>query len=432
MAMENSGLGDTVAIEQADHRLLVFHDVNEHTSLDNDLDKIRLLLDQEIEALLARVHHLRERRNNLAPISRLPPEILSTIFRYSMINLRRPFPSSHSFSHVCQRFRDVALDCAGLWTLLPRTTEWLTELFLSRAKMHVLYCSDSKRLALPIFQSAVASLGHLSRVREIKLDHSLSHRNLVDHLSSPAPQLVSCSLKYSDQRLELLTNFLGLYAPQLRQLSLTRLIFKWAMLPCQSLVRNLTDLQLRRLVPNTTFPTGPQLADAVRSMPSLQKLVVVQSDHADYNDDWRPASAEPPCDVVVLHRLTSLELYGSTNRVWNVLQYIRAPSLVKISLGSRFCGTESPDPPPLTDLLHDQQTCREDGPPAFWLVVPWNDPECVEYDLIAYSDRTNECNELDERLLDLEVLRSPGQILPQAIIDEILLDQLHTALTYLP
>lgn len=64
---------------------------------------------------------LKQRRNLLISIVRLPPEILSTIFEFTASAYRHPISGYFNMgwtgvSHVCHQWRQVALRCLSLWS----------------------------------------------------------------------------------------------------------------------------------------------------------------------------------------------------------------------------------------------------------------------------------------------------------------------------
>ncbi|KDQ19969.1 hypothetical protein BOTBODRAFT_382777 [Botryobasidium botryosum FD-172 SS1] len=116
--------------------------------VDDPVQAARSDLDREIEAVeiafrAYEAYSLRElkglclRRNRLAPISRLPNEILSSAFRLVVQSFRKyteGIRALFTISSVCRAWRDVALECPMLWTRLERSPPPLLSLFLARSK----------------------------------------------------------------------------------------------------------------------------------------------------------------------------------------------------------------------------------------------------------------------------------------------------------
>lgn len=119
------------------------------------LDKTQNLLDRqddspdkrglrkEIAALIfeyqRNIDALKVFHNTLAPINRLPPELLASIFALTAQLVRESTEIGNglawiSVTHVCQLWRDVALDCTSLWCNLPYTHPALLEAMVERSK----------------------------------------------------------------------------------------------------------------------------------------------------------------------------------------------------------------------------------------------------------------------------------------------------------
>lgn len=106
--------------------------------------------DDEIAFAHAYIQEISARRNALLPVIQFPSEILGSIFRFLLPALKlQPPDSSHddtaaqvdagtrsliAASHVCQRWRDVALEHSELWTILwIKNTPWMHEM-ISRSR----------------------------------------------------------------------------------------------------------------------------------------------------------------------------------------------------------------------------------------------------------------------------------------------------------
>ncbi|KAF8066657.1 hypothetical protein FPV67DRAFT_1582170, partial [Lyophyllum atratum] len=148
----------------------------------------------------------KRRLNALALVSRLPPEILGTIFKYVAAGATK-----HSklewipVSHVCWYWRFAALDCPDLWCNIPFThPSWAAEMF-RRSKMAPLtvtvefrrhYDTEaaSQRKAQAVHALLSQVLTQMSRVKRLTLSQSVhwSHSaflELIELLDAPAPLL---------------------------------------------------------------------------------------------------------------------------------------------------------------------------------------------------------------------------------------------------
>ncbi|KAA1470123.1 hypothetical protein DENSPDRAFT_774533, partial [Dentipellis sp. KUC8613] len=103
---------------------------------DSDVQAERLLLYQELDSAIKSVNSIQARINALSPLSRLPTEILVEIF-CCFAAVQKPGDSRQGFTyengkavtvsrdinlgwilvtHVCRRWRHIAIDYAMLWT----------------------------------------------------------------------------------------------------------------------------------------------------------------------------------------------------------------------------------------------------------------------------------------------------------------------------
>ncbi|KAI9453538.1 hypothetical protein BJY52DRAFT_834101 [Lactarius psammicola] len=127
-----------------------------NSSQANSQEYQRQAIDAEIRSLEESICALRLRRNALAPISSLPPEIIAAIFSFSHL----PHPSSQAsqaspftlgerpdplawlhVAHVCHQWREIALNQPLFWSHVDFTTLTSTGAaeMLARAKTVPLY-----------------------------------------------------------------------------------------------------------------------------------------------------------------------------------------------------------------------------------------------------------------------------------------------------
>ncbi|KAF9238631.1 hypothetical protein BU15DRAFT_75083 [Melanogaster broomeanus] len=113
-----------------------------HTASESVVAETHARIDDEIALLKSPICALLTRNNALLPVSRLPGEILATIFlyqAYSFYQYRQYFstwgaPPWANVSYVCRYWRDVALGCPSLWSFLIVSSPRWTEELLSRSK----------------------------------------------------------------------------------------------------------------------------------------------------------------------------------------------------------------------------------------------------------------------------------------------------------
>ncbi|KAG1842617.1 hypothetical protein F4604DRAFT_1826286 [Suillus subluteus] len=163
-------------------------------------------VEQYIAALLASVSTLRSRRNTLASIFSLPPEILVMTFTYiveetnfkihaDIITRRSGIPTSMIITHVCRHWRQVALECPSLWTFIDRLSAPWIAIMLERSKeaaLVVIY--NANALPLPDCDTVGALVRLLSQLPPIKLLKLHTSSTVVDCVlgclsSQPAPLL---------------------------------------------------------------------------------------------------------------------------------------------------------------------------------------------------------------------------------------------------
>lgn len=329
-----------------------------------DLTAARHAIDDELSALQVIMCAMRTRRNNFSLIGRLPPEILSCIFSFHAINQPTPsdpiynpddpFPSNSSptrlglgwitVTHVCHRWRQVALSDPNLWgtIVFDLGVEWAEEM-LARSKAALIsYSRDllfqprvvSRRRSL---DDEVTLRKHLSHVRRLVLSgNPKSLAPAVRALTTPAPHLESLELlrnahHFRESCITLPSDLFAHDAPKLRHLTLFGCAVPWD----SPLFRDLTHLDIRippvvpfpRSAPAAqsdllSIPTFDRLLSILEAMPSLQVLTLG-------NCLPRPESTRR---VVPLRHMSKLSLNGSLSEVVAVLERVSLPSSASLSL----------------------------------------------------------------------------------------------------
>jgi hypothetical protein len=288
-------------------------------------------VNREIDAAMLLTRALLTHRNTLAPISVLPPEVFSRIFR--LVALAEPARSILQklrwirVTHVCRHWRQVALDDSSLWARISgyqMTSAWIS-LSLARARnapltIDLLGALSSKTLAM--FPA------HFAHTREFRLCGLVAHRLVAHHLDDnirkicnlEAPALEHFEL---DVTASFPTTFIGApffngMAPKLRKFFLSGVRVPWSFIPCGQL----TQLKIT-LFHETYVADGPSLGDSnslvdlLINCPVLEILAL---------ESCLPHSVTPShVQAIHLPRLSYLSLCGSSSRVANLLKILKLP-----------------------------------------------------------------------------------------------------------
>ncbi|KAE9397052.1 hypothetical protein BT96DRAFT_860445, partial [Gymnopus androsaceus JB14] len=224
-------------------------------------------IDQEIFAHESALRDLRSRRNLLIPISKLPVEVLCTIF---MFCVRERAYRWHwlTITHICRLFRIAALNCPALWATPEFAKPNLASEMIERSKMSLLTVEAD--IATPhILDVVSAGLKEAARLKKIHISTSRLHYmdRIICELDRPAPFLDSLYLNNSFFEPYLLpSDFLADDAPRLSHIELYNCNLRWD----SSLFRNLVHLKNHNPVPPA--PTLDQFIDVLAGMPQLEVL----------------------------------------------------------------------------------------------------------------------------------------------------------------
>ncbi|THU87967.1 hypothetical protein K435DRAFT_782242, partial [Dendrothele bispora CBS 962.96] len=271
---------------------------------------------------------LRTRRNLHAPISQLPPEILSAIFilvrdemTIKSFNYRRR--SWTRVSYICRHWRKVALGCPALWSYLDFfALPALVPEMLLRSKSALLTIKlFSRRHLTKTTEAFYASLQHLSRVQELSLTTSnWDFEKWFCHANQSTPHLHKLKLwaMFCGRELVVLPrDFLNGTAPCLSYLELRNFHLHWD----SPLLKNLTTLKLSRSNSRSAFlPTPEQLVEILSHMPDLEILEL---------KNVLPSSKSSLSEVT-LTRLRSVLLSGEPAGCAYALDLISFPSTARI------------------------------------------------------------------------------------------------------
>jgi hypothetical protein len=310
-------------------------------------ERIRRAIDDELESLEKTTRTLKLRRNALAPISRLPPEIIATIF--SFLSLPREYlrllPGDKQevlawlrVSHVCHRWREIALNQPRFWSRIDFTTltsDGATEV-LSRSKMAPLELEANISGAhwggerVDAFGQLLSS--HVSHISRLNLTVDFADlQTIVEQLASPAPVLEWLSLIVDDEchlrRMGIPSNAIiphALFdgtAPRLSRLQLDHCDISWT----SPLFKSLRFLEVQMLS-QIARPSLEEWLDAMEQMLQLETLIV---NHA--TPKAPTVTPYPESGRVITHpSLTQLNLAASASDCTFALAHLILPALVRI------------------------------------------------------------------------------------------------------
>ncbi|TFK68623.1 hypothetical protein BDN72DRAFT_841522 [Pluteus cervinus] len=311
-----------------------------------DLNEVRKKLDEQITDLRSQLRILCATRNALTPINRVPPEILSRIFSYVQdsfikqedgweIGIPSNFINWTWVSHVSQYWRNVALECASLWTIIPlNKTRYAEEAFLrSKACNITLLQTEDISTTEHINLSRIAT-GHLNRARHIHLKQlGCPPQGYLEFIrSQPTPVLKTLSLSGNWFFLQE-KPFIG-EIPQLQTLLLRFCAFD----PRSIVFRSLKHLSISS---PRSYLSPSTLAETLGSLPNLVSL------HLCNTLSNAPDPSQSSLGTVIIPNITSLSLQDHktdlTIRLFTPLRFLKP---VHLKINNSFY-EERPDFPTL-------------------------------------------------------------------------------------
>ncbi|KZV62832.1 hypothetical protein PENSPDRAFT_758406 [Peniophora sp. CONT] len=312
-------------------------------------EKMRARLDAEAEGIRLVLSAVNERRNELALPSLLPPEVLARIFSYLVDVYPMKLDFLHALSlgkdwhkgvgwiyvtHVCRRWRNVAINDSSLWTQLSLTANRPWHTFLERAKGASLFISGDRTVEHPsaiegLIQSIHQHQYHIQELSSGPL-HPNTLRELVAGLTGPLPRLQKLALGMPPDSGHPLVSLLphALTAPNLRQLQLSQVSFPWG---CGS--ATLTHLHLHYENPASHVPYSfTDISSTLRGMPSLKSLRLVEAlpEH--------PSSAPLPSEIH-LPKLFEIVIVTRNHSPWQLWYLLKHPLPASVQINGT-CSTK--------------------------------------------------------------------------------------------
>lgn len=261
-------------------------------------------------------------------------ELLSYIF--SLVQRKYRYESRDSLgwivvTHVCQRWRGLALGNPLLWVYIPfHCPDWVPEM-TRRSKSAALKIElNSTSFARSRVSGVREFLGvHICRIQKIKFNFPTSRKvtlqGLFQHLPPhSARSLENINLQYAPQGPNTMTVIDRLLADPspLRRLKIYGPV-DWS----SKVLTSLTHFVLHYddSVTNGSPPTYPQFFDALTHMPALQMLEL-------YDVPLPSEELASKFPIVHLSQLKRINLIGSAQTVSNILRHISFPESTRFQL----------------------------------------------------------------------------------------------------
>ena len=359
------------------------------SNIEYSSENLRQAIDDELKSLEKSAQALKFRRNALAPISRLPPETIATIFTFLSLPgdcvqiLAGEEQGDFAWlrvSHVCHRWREIALNQPRLWSHIDFTTltvEGVTEV-LSRSKMaplelHANLCRVRwERARFDTFQEQLAAhVSHTCRLNVIAKSSDL--QTIVDQLVSPAPALERLMLIVNNKvrplgspaRAVMPPNLFDGSAPRLSHLQLNHCDISWA----SPLLKNLRLLDLHTLSPGARPSLGVWL-NAMSQMLKLETLVV------HFATPMAPSVqtvVSHPARVITHPSLTELYLVASASDCAFALAHLVLPALTSVHIDAISEHSEAHDVRTLIPYISRNAHGPQDVKPLQSMIISGGD-----------------------------------------------------------
>ena len=388
---------------------------SQQTSQQTSLEYLREAIDAEIKSLegtpaLSALRPLRHRRNELAPISSLPTEIIEAIFSLLCVPCTQPPTLGEKPDHlawlrvaqVYHHWREIALNQPLFWSYLDFSTissAGAAEI-LRRAKTVPLHLEAKIPIArwddarFSEFRKELQA--HVSHIRHLDLSAvPFQFIRTLKGLTSPAPTLEYLSLTLQDyaDTTYLLgwipDNLFGGFAPRLSNLELRNCNIEWE----SPLIRGVKHLTI-----DTTHqrPFLSNWLDALDEMPQLKTLTLAWASPIAPNIP-HPSKIER---TATLPSLTHFQIQSTVSDCGIALAHLALPSLTHLCLMAGSCRQDGSDVPEILPYIARHiHMPKQTQPIRSMFVLSYTD--CVEWTL---SDIDAELPDLDVEVPNLGVM----------------------------
>ncbi|KAF5314551.1 hypothetical protein D9611_007227 [Ephemerocybe angulata] len=320
----------------------LIHDAQTAPTSAADTHRSRVV--ERIHEVEGELRALKTCHNTLAPISRLPAEVMMIIFMTLAGLLEEDFDwkkdarkvlSWIRVSHVSSHWRGIVIDCAAIWATIPVDTDkYVSHLqtMLGRSRDAPLsiklhnpparhYHTPQPRPAtdaLDIFQP------HLHRIRDLEI---IDDVNVITKFSDAGQMLCSLTLKHeADNAGPNREHFFRMeQLPCLERLHIEGMGFiEWKLLP---LGHNITSLHMQAPYHYRTGsrPSAHGLLKSLREMPQLHTLYLERHLPADFNTV--PPHTSPGVGVAICPALETLFLEDSFHIITEFLRHAQVPKI---------------------------------------------------------------------------------------------------------
>ncbi|KAF9238625.1 hypothetical protein BU15DRAFT_75076 [Melanogaster broomeanus] len=340
-----------------------------HTSPKSMIAEAHARTNNEIALLKLPICALFTQKNALLPVSRLPCEILATIFLYQAYSFYQDpqdfpmwgaAPPWANVSYVCRHWRNVALTCPSLWSFLFVFSPRWTEELLSRSKRVPLRILIDMRFefqeAMIFFEKVTTDV---TRIRDLSLYLPCNRvEGVLSKLSTtPAPLLHTFKLRLRTRHLGedavYPDTLLNGETPALRTLELYHCHPPWSSLVFTAL----STLRLRSIA-SSSQPTITELLAMLRHMPDLAHLYL--EDALSGAKDILASRHTLPSECVDLPHLSRLALVAPFSAVIVFLSKVTVPQKTEIRLLCRHDVDFTVSHTPLYPLLERQFNTTSD------------------------------------------------------------------------
>lgn len=257
-----------------------------HLSTQADADAALGFLNEDMERLRLSVLAIKAHRNTLAPIARLPPELLSEIFVWLVSKFEiRDFgdkgwarPSYHRWlivTFVCRRWREIALRTPRMWNKIilhgkfERITTFLQRSAQAPLEVYQPLDVDVQHQHVPkqVLELVMESLVRIERL-DIRLKKTLHNLAVARGFCAPILQDLRIISDLRGMEPTDFPHFSSAYWPRLRKIACE---YGSTALLNSVLRPTLTDLSL--VHPTSKLPTG-SLVVLIQGLPLLERLII--------------------------------------------------------------------------------------------------------------------------------------------------------------